>query len=140
MFREIIKLAKHTIIYGFGNVATRAIAFLLIPLYTAYLTPEDYGILQICKVVSYILVVIVMMGVNSSMFRVYYNTNDQKERELLINSTMFTFLFFATLILTPLVIFSSNISYLLLGVHNAQILFVLLIFSVLFEGINLLQL
>jgi O-antigen/teichoic acid export membrane protein len=138
--REIFKLTKHSIIYGFGQVASRAIAFFLIPLYTAYLTPEDYGVLQICRVFNYILVVILLMGMSSSMFRVYFNTENKADRALIINSTVLTFIIGSFIIVLPLLLFSSSLSRLLLGIENEQGLFILLVLSIFFESFFSIQL
>lgn len=40
---EIKKLTKSTIIYFLGTVGTKLVSFLLLPLYTSYLSPTDYG-------------------------------------------------------------------------------------------------
>ena len=37
------RLAKHSVIYGLGGLVSRILAVLLLPLYTRYLTPSDYG-------------------------------------------------------------------------------------------------
>jgi O-antigen/teichoic acid export membrane protein len=37
-------VSRHWLVYGLGSVANRLVGFLLLPLYTRYLTPEDYGI------------------------------------------------------------------------------------------------
>ena len=41
--KELGRLLKHSAIYGFSNVLGKAIGFLLIPLYTHYIPPADYG-------------------------------------------------------------------------------------------------
>ena len=37
------RLGRHSAIYGIGGLVSRVIAVLLLPLYTHYLTPRDYG-------------------------------------------------------------------------------------------------
>ena len=41
--KELIRLIKTTGIYFLGTVGTKLISFLLLPLYTAYLLPSQYG-------------------------------------------------------------------------------------------------
>ena len=45
--KEVRTAARHSLVYGFGALATKAIGFLMLPVYTRYLTPADYGILEI---------------------------------------------------------------------------------------------
>ena len=44
------KLSFETLIYGFGNVFSRLITFLLLPLYTNLLNPKEYGIITLLYV------------------------------------------------------------------------------------------
>ena len=41
--KELKRLIKTTGVYFFGTVGTKLISFLLLPLYTAYLQPSQYG-------------------------------------------------------------------------------------------------
>jgi O-antigen/teichoic acid export membrane protein len=140
MLENLSKLLKHTLIYGIGNMASKGLAFLLIPLYTAYLNPSDYGILQICRIITTVLSIFILMGMSSSMFRVYYIVDDVASRRLIVNSTIVTFLIISVLILFPLFIFSSKISYILLGVENSNYIFLLLLATIFTEGFFSLQL
>ena len=36
-------LFKHTIIIGIGTICTKFLSFIMIPLYTVWLSPEEYG-------------------------------------------------------------------------------------------------
>jgi len=38
------KLFKHTYLYTIGNIIPQIANFILLPVYTAYLTASDYGI------------------------------------------------------------------------------------------------
>ena len=40
---QLKRLGKHSVIYGLGGLVSRVLAVLLLPLYTRYLTPTDYG-------------------------------------------------------------------------------------------------
>ena len=37
------ELVRTTAVYSFGTLFTQVVSFLLLPLYTRYLGPEDYG-------------------------------------------------------------------------------------------------
>ena len=43
MFEQIKRLVRHSAIYGIGGFVSRILAVLLLPLYTRYLSPSDYG-------------------------------------------------------------------------------------------------
>ena len=47
MIKEISRVAKHTATYGVGVVLSKAVGFLMIPVYTHHLVPADYGTLEL---------------------------------------------------------------------------------------------
>ena len=62
MFDKIRRLTGHVLVYGFGNIGNRVVGFLLIPVYSRYLTPEDYGVLALVAMLGQILYTIMNMG------------------------------------------------------------------------------
>jgi O-antigen/teichoic acid export membrane protein len=73
-------LAKHSAVYTAGDVLNRGIAFLLIPLYTAFLTPTDYGILAITATVASILGVLYLQSLETALTRFHYDLTDPEDR------------------------------------------------------------
>lgn len=140
MKNALIKIVKHSSIYGLGNFATKAIAFFLIPLYTAFLTPADYGVLQICNVTNSLLTIILLLGMNSSLFRVYFNTANLENRKTIFTSTYVTYFAFSAIIIIPLLLFANPLSRLIIGNDGNQYLFTIVILSAFFEGIYNLEL
>ena len=41
------RLVKHSTIYAIGNISRQLVGFLMLPLYTHYLTPADYGVVTV---------------------------------------------------------------------------------------------
>lgn len=86
VFRSII---KHTGIYGLGDLAARATGFLLIPVYTRYLSPADYGILELLMVSLNLSLIVYSQGMHTAFFRSYsleYQNQEQKQKEVISTS------------------------------------------------------
>ncbi len=66
-------LFKSSFIYTMTSLLNRAIPFLLLPVLTRYLTPEDYGIVAMFTVVSLIVGTFTGLSVHGSIQREYYN-------------------------------------------------------------------
>ena len=81
MFDKIRRLTGHVLVYGFGNIGNRVVGFLLIPVYSRYLTPEDYGVLALVAMLGQILYSVMNMGQNSALFRTYFRHESADERE-----------------------------------------------------------
>jgi O-antigen/teichoic acid export membrane protein len=71
MWRFLKEVTKHTSIYGMGGMATKVIGFFLLPLYTHYLTPADYGVLGLLYITMGVLDIVVIKGLTTSIFRAY---------------------------------------------------------------------
>jgi O-antigen/teichoic acid export membrane protein len=128
------KILKHSSIYGIGNFATKGITIILIPLYTTYLTPSDYGILQICNIFHTILTIVLMFGMSSSLFRVYYNINDHNERNIVFSSTIITYIVLAGSIILLLLTFSEPLSKVVIGNEGNGYLFRIVVLAAFMEG------
>jgi len=73
MLDDIKSALKNTIIYGIGNLSTKLIGFILLPLYTEYLTVHDYGILGVLEVSSQVVITIFSFGLYQAFFRWYWD-------------------------------------------------------------------
>jgi O-antigen/teichoic acid export membrane protein len=72
------ELARHSAVYGFGSLVSRFLAVLLLPVYTRYLTPADYGLIETLIALSAILTVLLAAGVKSAFFRFYFDEEDKR--------------------------------------------------------------
>jgi len=88
---ELKVVSKHSTVYGIANLLNRAISFLLLPLYTRYLTPADYGTLDLLYFTTAFIGMIVDMGIGAAMSRYYFDSEDQKERNLAVSSAFYGF-------------------------------------------------
>lgn len=64
--------------FGVAQVLSKIIGFLLIPIYTLYLSPEDYGIAELCASIGVFTVVLMRLGVTGSVSRFYYDYFDNE--------------------------------------------------------------
>lgn len=69
MYNRITVLGKQSIIYGIGGVLNQFVSVLLVPIYVRYLTPEDYGIVQLLVVTSAFIVIVTQMGLATAVFK-----------------------------------------------------------------------
>ena len=73
---------KHSTIYGMGGVLTRFLGFILLPMYTRYLTPTDYGILSLLFTTGSVADILVRLGFGPAIFReVIYRESDERQVE-----------------------------------------------------------
>ena len=95
------KLAGQTAIYGLSSVIGRLLNYLLVPLYTRYFSPADYGL--VTEIYAYVafLVVVLTYGLETAFFRFSKKENDAKVVystaliSLIVSSLFFVLLMFA---------------------------------------------
>ena len=69
MAASIKRLGKETLIYGTSTVLARLLNFCLVPFYTYYLLPGDYGIIATTFAVIALLNVVFLFGMDQSYLR-----------------------------------------------------------------------
>lgn len=85
------ELAKNTVILTIGRVCTQGVSFLLLPLYTTLLTPDEYGIVDLFNTYISILIPLVSWEFDLGAFRFLLEVRDSfKEQKKVISTIIST--------------------------------------------------
>ena len=76
------KLAGQTVVYGLSSVIGRLLNYLLVPLYTRFFTPEDYGVVTELYAYVAFLVILLTYGLETAFFR--FSKTEKKNENMLI--------------------------------------------------------
>lgn len=81
MISKIKSLSKDTLIYGTGTMVARFLNFLLVPFYTNFIPPAEYGVISNIFAYIAILNVFFSLGLESGFFRfsAFLEVGDKKE-------------------------------------------------------------
>lgn len=96
------RIIRNASLYTIGNILPQAAGFFLLPIYTRYLSPADYGIVNSLQVLNVILAVLFTMAIDRSVFRLYFDyKTDCSKRDFLgtITISLFFISIFVLLIL-----------------------------------------
>jgi len=121
MFSQLFRLSKHSLVYGLGVAASQLIGFFLLPLYTRYLTPSDYGVLEIFIVTQSILSIIFVMGLGSALFMSYFHYEDEEDRKTVVSTALIFLTVISLCFSLVLIAIASKFS--LLFFHSTQYTF-----------------
>ncbi len=69
MLNDLRHTARHVIIYSIGNLSAKLIGFILLPLYTDFLTTEEYGMLAILELTGFLIVSLAGLKLSTAMMR-----------------------------------------------------------------------
>jgi O-antigen/teichoic acid export membrane protein len=112
--KEAKVIARHTAVYGMANVLDRAVSFIMLPVYTRYLTPADYGVLELIGMTVALLAVALGMGVEAAVSRFYFDYKDPEKRKLVVSSGLLGYSGFALIFVVILLPFSDALAGLIL--------------------------
>lgn len=79
------KLINNSLIFAVGNLGVKMIALLLLPLYTYYLTPSEFGTVDLITITITLIIPIFTLSITDSVLRFVLDKSYDKE-SVLINS------------------------------------------------------
>ena len=111
MAGQLVGLARHSAIYGLGGLVARILAIVLLPLYTRYLTREDYGAIGTLIALTAVLAVLLRVGTQSAFFRFYFDSKEPADRLRVVRTAFWYTMAASTVGLVLGEIFAGEISY-----------------------------
>jgi O-antigen/teichoic acid export membrane protein len=107
------KLVSQTAIYGLSSVVGRLLNYLLVPLYTRYFLPAEYGV--VTELYAYVAFLVVMLtyGMETAFFRF-----SKKEEATKVYSTTLISLLISSVVFIGLIFLNSSAISQLLGYAN----------------------
>jgi hypothetical protein len=108
---NLARLTRHSAIYGLGDLVARLLGVLLLPLYTAYLSPADYGKIEILVAASAVLLVVLRRGVSEGFFRFYFDSPETAHRRTVVRTTFWFTMTTATVALVLATAFAEPLSH-----------------------------
>lgn len=83
------ELAKNTVILSVGRLGTQIVQFLLLPLYTALLTQEEYGTVDLFNTYITLLLPLFNWQFDRGLFRFLVDCRDDENQQINLISTVF---------------------------------------------------
>lgn len=106
--KEIKSLGKNSLIYMIGQALSRAVGFFMIPLYTRYIAPDNYGAMEMIEILSAILLITISIGASDGMSRYYYSEKEEHKQNQVVSTVIIGFAIIA-LPIVGVFAFASNI-------------------------------
>jgi O-antigen/teichoic acid export membrane protein len=83
------KAVSHAGIYALGNVLRNAVSFIMLPIYTRYLTPSDYGVIELLSMLIDFVSIILGMRLAEAIFRFYSTSTVIDDQKIVISTSLF---------------------------------------------------
>ena len=95
-------LVKDTIIFAIGNIGSKLILFFLVPLYTAYMTQEQYGTSDLIFTIAQLILPFVSIVIYDALIRFGLSKDERPEDVLLASYIVLGIGTVLTIVITPL--------------------------------------
>lgn len=110
MFNKIKKTIKHSAFYSLGNISSKLVGFVLLPIYTRQISVADYGVLGLFEAMNMLGLAVCAMGLYQGLLR-WHNLSDTETERKRLAGTVFLFLFgMGALLMLPTVLFRDQLS------------------------------
>ncbi|MBV9266525.1 MAG: oligosaccharide flippase family protein [Acidobacteriaceae bacterium] len=129
-------IVKGSSVYVIGDLIRRSISFLLLPFYTRFLTPSDYGLLEILDLA--IMITALVFGISASgdaMIRVYHDQTSESDRGSVVSTMMWLVFGLGTIVSAAGMFCAKEVSLLLLHSDRTRLV-QLAFFTMAFGGVT----
>jgi O-antigen/teichoic acid export membrane protein len=82
------RVGRHTLVYGAGMMLTRAVSFIMLPVYTRFLTPADYGVMELIGMTLDIISIVAGAKLALGIFRYYHKAEGERERNAVVSTAL----------------------------------------------------
>ncbi len=126
---------KNSLVYTAGQVFTSSIAIFLLPIYTRYLSPSEYGVIDLFIIITALVNLTIALEISQGIARYFQEAKNEKEKRKYTSSAFWFTIFVYLLFFFLTYIFSDILTLWLLEDINKKGLFLLATFSVVTNGI-----
>ncbi len=111
MIKKLLKRKSlvNSLIYIFADVLNKAIPFLLLPIFTKYLTPSDYGIVTVFTSLTALLTVFIGLSTQNAIYVNYFQYTKEK-MQIYIANILFLIMMSTIFALSIVFLFDTYIS------------------------------
>lgn len=132
---QVTKTAQHSAIYAVGTVISRITGLVMLPIYTRYLMPADYGVLTMFTMAIELMGILVGFRISQAMFRYYILEEDVGQKKVIVSTVLLTVLMSSFVGALILFFSSSLLSTLLFGSTEYEFEFQIFAFTLITNAV-----
>lgn len=121
MIGYLNRLVRSLAAYQVADVVSKFIAVLLLPVYTRYINPAGYGVVELLANGVIFISILVRFGIIEAFLRFYFSDPDQDRKDALARRAVGFLLVATTIAVIPLAVFAAPLSKLVLSHRDPTI-------------------
>jgi len=83
---EFGELGRHSLVYGVGILLSKAVSVLMLPIYLRWLTPADYGVLQLITMTFEVVTIFAGSRIAQGIFHFYHKSEGAEQQRATIST------------------------------------------------------
>jgi O-antigen/teichoic acid export membrane protein len=103
------KVFKNTVIYTLGNLLPQVVAFILLPIYSKYLSPAEFGIISSMQAIQVMLSIGFSLTLERAIIRLYWDYKSDEEKEVFLGTIAISIFTISLVVLSLTFIFRQYI-------------------------------
>ncbi len=107
---QLQRVGSQTAVYVLGVLLGRALSFLLLPVYTRYLSPADYGVIQLIDLTFDVLTLVAGTRLSAGLFHFYEKASTADQKKAVLSTTMIALAGAYAIVAAMTVLFASRLS------------------------------
>ncbi|MBW7470061.1 lipopolysaccharide biosynthesis protein [Marinobacter sp. F4218] len=123
------QMVKHSTIYAVGNISRQLVGFLMLPIYTSYLTPADYGVIGLLIFLVSLFEIILGGHMFQAVPKFFHEEDSRRRKNSVVTTAFLITSFFSGFACLIMASFSTPLSSLVFGDEKYSIY--IIIFSAL---------
>lgn len=131
--KDLNRFFKHSYIYAIGNIINRLGAFLLLPVYTNYLTTGEYGAIELFYAVSAVVFGFLSMGIAHATLRFYFEYDNVADQHQVVSTNYVSSLIVSIIGVTFVGFWYKDISILVFSSEKYSLGVLLILATIVFE-------
>jgi O-antigen/teichoic acid export membrane protein len=132
---QLRRVGSQTAVYTVGVLVARAFSFLLLPVYTRYLSPADYGIIQLVDLTFDVLTLVAGTRIASGLFHFHEKATSPAEKNAVLSTTMLALAAAYTVVALAAALFATALSEMISGTTEHALLIRIAATSFVFQGL-----
>ena len=115
LLNKLKSFSIDSLYYGMSSVISKLVGFLLVPLFTQFLSPKDYGVMTLLGFYTLFFSPISHLGIQGAMFRFVGFSKSKQEEDIILSSAFkivviisFFFTLLSIIFIKPLELFLVN--------------------------------
>lgn len=105
---------KNSFIYIIGTILTRGFGVLLIPIYTRYLSPLEYGIVDLFVILTSIITLTIALEIHQAVVRFYQDADSEESKRQYVSSAFMFSIFIYSIYFVISVLFCDSFTVMIL--------------------------